>query len=102
MYIVIWQFTVKQEYLDDFVSAYGPNGTWAELFKKDGGYKETKLLQDVDNKLIFVTIDIWESKKSYNGFKNDFKEEYFKLDGEFEKFTVSEKPIAEFETGNNV
>lgn len=102
MYIIMWQFEVKQEYLDDFISAYGPKGTWAELFNKGKGYKETKLLQDVENKLIFVTIDIWASKISYNGFKNNFKEEYFKLDNGFEKFTISEKLIAEFETGDNV
>lgn len=102
MYIIIWQFEVKQEYFDNFVSAYGSSGTWVELFKKGSGYKETKLLQDVGNKLIFITIDMWESKKSYDGFKNNFKEEYFKLDNEFEKFTISEKLIAEFETGNNV
>ncbi len=102
MYVTIWQFEVRQECLDDFVSAYGAKGTWAELFNRSSGYKETKLLHDVENKLIFITIDMWESKKSYDWFKNNFKEEYLKLDNEFEKFTVSEKLIAEFETGNNV
>lgn len=101
MHVILWRFEVKEEYVDNFISAYDPNGTWAEFFRKDKDYKGTRLLRDVENELIFVTIDIWESKKSFVEFKKKFKEEYHKLDKEFEKFTTAEKLIAEFETGEN-
>ncbi|MBI1937207.1 MAG: hypothetical protein HYS25_03710 [Ignavibacteriales bacterium] len=101
MYIILWHFKIKEEYIDNFISAYGPNGTWAELFRKDQDYKGTRLLHDVENKLIFVTIDVWESKESFVKFKKKYEEEYHKLDREFEKFTTAEKLISEFDNGGN-
>lgn len=99
MHVILWRFEVKEEYVDNFISAYDPNGTWAEFFRKDQDYKGTRLLCDVENKLIFVTMDMWESKESFGKFKKKYEEEYYKLDSEFEKFTIAEKLIAEFDDG---
>ncbi|MEX2271508.1 MAG: hypothetical protein WD690_08565 [Vicinamibacterales bacterium] len=31
---VVWQFVVKEEAVDRFERAYGPNGEWARLFAR--------------------------------------------------------------------
>ena len=33
-YIVVWEFQVKAECEAEFVTAYGPDGEWARLFRR--------------------------------------------------------------------
>ena len=47
MHLIFWQFQVKEEKKRDFVSAYGPEGDWAQLFRQAQGFEGTELLQSV-------------------------------------------------------
>ena len=45
MHIIIWEFTVREEHIQEFISAYDSNGDWANLFRRAEGYLGTQLLR---------------------------------------------------------
>jgi len=95
---ILWEYTVKSEYIDEFINIYAPGGAWSELFKKYPGYIETKLIQDTSNKTRFITRDRWASFTDYDEMKNRSRKEYRALDERCEKFTVDENYLGVFQT----
>jgi heme-degrading monooxygenase HmoA len=96
MFIVIWEFRVRPEKVSEFESAYLPDGAWADLFKNDDGYLGTELLQSNMAPGLYMTIDRWDSKESYENFLVKWKAEYGRLDEQCEGLTESEKRIGGF------
>jgi heme-degrading monooxygenase HmoA len=96
VFVYIWEYIVKEEYLTEFNSAYGPYGDWVKLFKKADGYIATDLHQDTSNLKRFVTIDFWKTKNDKDNFLNQFYKEYKLLDEKCEKFTTSEKLLGNY------
>ena len=92
----IWEYIVKEEYLDDFKQVYGADGDWVKLFKKAEGYHFSELHQDISNPNRFVSVDYWNSRADRDSFQKQFSEEYKILDKRCEKFTIQEKPIGDF------
>jgi hypothetical protein len=45
MHVILWEFTIKPEKQQTFLDAYGPEGNWAQLFRRAEGYLGTELLQ---------------------------------------------------------
>lgn len=60
----IWEYTVDPARQAEFLSAYKPDGTWAQLMSRHPGYLGTKLLQDVETDNRFVTVDAWMNEHS--------------------------------------
>jgi hypothetical protein len=44
MIAILWRYRVKPEHRGDFERAYGPDGDWANLFRRHPGYLGTELL----------------------------------------------------------
>ena len=97
MFIVVWEFHVKPEYVADFERHYAGHGTWAQLFREDPSYKETILLRDPKAEGRYLTTDIWASESSYHAFHHRSRERYRELDSAFEAFTASERLLGHFE-----
>lgn len=93
-FVAIWKFTVAADRVPDFVRAYGPDGIWAELFRRAEGYISTRLVQDRDDTGVFVTIDSWTSQAAWNAFREDFAEDYAAIDRQCEALTVDEVCVA--------
>ncbi|MGB7928726.1 MAG: antibiotic biosynthesis monooxygenase family protein [Terriglobales bacterium] len=96
MHIIIWEFTVREEYIHEFVSAYGCNGNWANLFRRAEGYLGTELLRSSHEANVFLTVDRWESAARFDIFQERFGAEYKKLDTQLEGYTLSEKKVGVF------
>ena len=96
MFQTIWEYDVFSEHVLNFKQAYCSDGDWVKLFQKADGFIETVLIEDINNKTKFITIDKWNSSESYNTFKANFKSEYTKMDTVFESFTKSENHIGSF------
>ena len=92
----IWEYTVDPAQKAEFLSAYGPDGDWAQLMSRHNGYLGTKLLGDIETDDRFVTIDFWQSKSDRDGFREDFSAEFNQLDEECEQFTVTETFLGDF------
>jgi heme-degrading monooxygenase HmoA len=90
MFIVIWEYRVKEAYLDDFVRFYASDGDWATLFKKGRGYLGTELLRDEQNPGRYLTLDRWTSGQEYEAFLSVFAKEYKAIDTRCEGWTESE------------
>jgi quinol monooxygenase YgiN len=96
MHIIIWEFTVRKEHIQEFISACGSDGDWANLFRRAEGYLGTELLRSSHEPNIFLTIDRWESSACFEIFQERFGVEYKKLDAGFEAYTSSEKKLGVF------
>ena len=97
MIYVLWEFTVPELHLAAFERAYGSDGLWARLFRRDPSYRETVLLKDEQRPGRYLTIDMWEDKDSYLRFKDRFAGDYQTIDQECEKLTSVERQIGTFE-----
>ena len=38
MFVVVWQFEVAEDKVSAFEAAYGPDGSWAKLFRNSPNY----------------------------------------------------------------
>lgn len=95
-YTYIWEFQVSPENEATFVQRYGPNGSWAELFRRTPGYVETLLLKDQSMPGRYVTVDRWVSASAFASFRKQFGEAYAELDRICDELTISERALGSF------
>jgi heme-degrading monooxygenase HmoA len=95
-YTYLWEFEVSPEFVADFEQHYGPNGTWAQLFRQSPGYIGTLLLRDNAVPGRYLTIDRWHNEEAYLAFKSTFTTQYAQLDNECEKLTIGERSLGGF------
>jgi heme-degrading monooxygenase HmoA len=93
----MWQFRVKAQYQSDFEKHYGPDGSWERLFRKAPDYVSTQLLRDATNRLQYLTVDRWQSRKSYEAFRQMFSTEYSAIDSLCNDFTESEESLGKYD-----
>lgn len=97
MFLALWEFDVKPGCDQRFESVYGPDGHWAQLFRRDPAYQQTLLLRDPFRLRTYVTCDFWESQKAYAMFQQNNSDAYFALDKSCEELTLAERKIGAFE-----
>lgn len=95
-FVNIWVYRVSPARLDEFYGLYGPEGSWAVLFRQAPGYLDTQLLRDRHEPSRFITIDRWESEDAFTDFRETFATEYEHLDRLGEQLTVEETALGEF------
>lgn len=96
MYVIIWEYQVKPEHIAEFEKSYGENGQWVKFFRNHSSYLGTELLRSSSHH--YLTIDRWESKKSYESFLSNSKEEYETLDARCMAFIEQETLLGKWET----
>ena len=97
MFLVLWEFDVKPGSEEVFESIYGPNGDWAQFFRRDSGYQGTSLLRDAFRAHTYLTCDYWESREAYESFRRKHSDAYLELDKKCEELTFAERKIGAFE-----
>lgn len=97
-FIAVWEFIVEPASRAEFIGHYGPDGSWARLFRRAPGYLGTELLNDRANPLRYVTVDRWASIEDWRAFRERFGQDYAALDRRCERLTVREAALGEFET----
>ena len=98
VWIAVWEFQVRPESIAEFERAYGPDGLWAELFRRSSAFLGTELLRNRDRVGRYLTIDRWASREALKRFKEQYSEEYAALDRALEKLTEREALVGDFET----
>ena len=71
MFIVVWQFEIAEENVAAFEAAYGPDGSWAQLFRSSPEYRGTELLRDAYISGNYLTIDRWASENAFRAFRKE-------------------------------
>ncbi len=93
----LWSYRVRSDSVAEFESAYGPEGDWVALFRRDPAYICTTLLHDSSDPLRYVTLDFWTSREARNAFRELFRFEFDALDVRCEAFTETEEFIGDFD-----
>jgi len=95
-FVYVWEFRVLEERLPEFLAAYGPEGEWARLFRRDPAWLGTELLRDESDPTRFLTVDRWRSRADRDAFRQRHAAEFEELDRRCEVLTSFEVPIGEF------
>jgi heme-degrading monooxygenase HmoA len=98
MFVVLWQFQVKSGLEKEFEKVYGPDGSWAALFRGSPAFRGTRLLRDTSLPGCFFTLDCWDSRAVYDAFRSQNAAAYAELDRQCESLTESEALVGSFET----
>ena|SRR5215469_16371399 len=95
MYARVWEYEVRAGDVDAFLSAYGADGAWAQLFRRSEGYAGTRLFRDVDRDGCFLTVDQWEDVASWEAFEDRWGSDYRELDQRLHALAAGGEPIVE-------
>ncbi len=98
MHVIVWAFEVRRGSAQEFEELYRSRGGWAGLFAMHPGYRGTELLRDTNRSARYLTIDRWESREAYDGFKERSRPEYDALNARGEALTKKERLIGRFDT----
>ncbi len=96
MFVVIWQFEVAEKNVAGFEAAYGPEGSWAQLFRSSPNYHGTELLRDAYVPGSYLTIDRWASEDEFRAFRRQHDKEYEALDRACDALTAKETRIGAY------
>ena len=96
MFVVVWRFEIAEEKMTAFEAAYGPEGAWAQLFRKSPQYLGTELLRDAYVPGSYLTIDRWTSEADFRAFRKAHDQEYEALDRECDALTGRETRIGAY------
>ena len=97
MFVALWEFEVKPGCGEQFEKVYGPEGDWAQLFRRDPNYRETRLASDAMCDSIYLTLDFWSSQSAYEQFLKTHAADYKNLDAASESLTLRQRRIGGFE-----
>jgi heme-degrading monooxygenase HmoA len=96
MFVVVWQFEIAENKIAAFENAYGPEGSWSQLFRKSPEYRGTELLRDAYVPGSYLTVDRWDSEASFRAFRKNNDTEYETLDRECDALTSRETRIGAY------
>ncbi|MDR3763083.1 MAG: antibiotic biosynthesis monooxygenase [Acidobacteriota bacterium] len=98
MYVAVWRFRIAPERRAAFLAAYGPQGEWAQFFRRAEGYVGTELLASIDDSDSYVTLDRWRSREDFARFQQRFADEYRALDERCALLTLEETKLGDGES----
>ena len=98
IYVCLWEYVVPPEHVAEFQMAYGSDGDWVRLFRRDSGHISTELLRDRERPDRFVTMDRWASREAWDTFRSSFSAEYEALDARCAGWTVHERELGRFDS----
>jgi len=96
MFVVVWQFEVAEDKIAGFEAAYGPAGSWAQLFGKSPQYMGTELLRDAYVPGRYLTVDRWASEDDFRAFRKEHDREYETLDRACDDLTARETRVGAY------
>jgi heme-degrading monooxygenase HmoA len=96
MFVVVWQFEIAEEKIAAFEAAYGPEGSWAQLFRTSPKYLGTELLRDAYVPGAYLTIDRWSSEDDFRAFRKEHDQEYETIDRSCDDLTARETRIGAY------
>jgi heme-degrading monooxygenase HmoA len=92
---LVFRYEVRDP--ESFERAYGPEGDWAQFFRRGRGYIGTELLRDVEEAERYLVIDRWESAEAYNAFLAENDDEYMRRADESRFHYLQELRFGTFE-----
>ena len=97
MFVILWHFEVKPGNQAAFEKAYGSDGDWVQLFRRDSHFRGTQLLRDSSRTGCYFTVDCWDSRIAYDTFLAVHQRAYHELDASLQGLTCNERHVLSFE-----
>jgi heme-degrading monooxygenase HmoA len=97
MFVIVWEYAVKPDRIEDFESFYRPDGPWTTLFRKYPGFVSTTLMKDLRNPRRYVVADRWTSQTLYDEFKKAAMEPYDDLSVRGHRLIDKESELGRFD-----
>ncbi len=98
MLLILWEFTVKTDRIEDFEALYREDGAWTELFRRSPGFVSTTLWHDRGRAGRYIVADRWTSEESFDGFRRDHAADYQALDERCRRLTEREVELGRFDS----
>jgi heme-degrading monooxygenase HmoA len=95
--VIVWEYGVKPDRIDDFESFYRPDGPWTRLFRAHPGFVSTTLMKDLRSSRRYVVADRWTSEKLYDEFKKKAEAAYDDLTARGHRLIDKEKELGRFD-----
>jgi heme-degrading monooxygenase HmoA len=92
-FVVAWLYRPRPHAVDEFERAYGSEGPWAELFRRNTEYLGTELYRDGDT---YLVLDRWRSQDGLDRFQQAFGGEYAALSADTEGLYREETKLGAF------
>ena len=97
MFVILWHFEVKAGNRVRFEKAYGSQGAWVQLFRRNLHFRGTQLLHDPSSDSCYFTVDFWDSENAYREFLDSYRKAYDELDSSLIDLTLNERHVLSFE-----
>lgn len=94
---IFYRYRVHPAQARAFEHAYGPDGPWAQLFRKHPGYRRTRLFRHKMEPQVYVTVDVWNSKADYEAFRQLHAPDYRRLDSQLALLKLEENVLGYYE-----
>jgi heme-degrading monooxygenase HmoA len=95
MLVIVFSYEAREP--EEFERVYGPEGEWAEFFRRGAGYVGTELLRDAETAGRYLVVDRWESAEAYNAFAEANREEFMARVDDTRVYYEQELRIGTFE-----
>ena len=97
MLVIVWEYVVKSDRIDDFEEVYRPDGAWGVLFREAPGFVSITLMKDLRDPHHFLVADRWTSETLYEEFKRVRAPEYAVLHERGRRLIEKENEIGRFD-----
>lgn len=97
MLVIVWEYEVKPDRIDDFESFYRPDGPWTRLFRGSPAFLSTTLMKDLRTPGRYMVADRWMSESMYEEFKQTHRDQYDAMSERGHRLITSEKEVGRFD-----
>ena len=97
MLVLVWEYRVRPERVEEFEAFYRPDGPWGELFRSAPGFVSVTLMKDLSDAERFLVADRWTSETLYEEFKRNHPSEYATLSAGGRRLYERETEIGRFD-----
>ena len=94
MFAILWKYIIRPEKKEIFNHEYGPDGSWARLFRHSKNFLGSFLQRSEDEAETYWILDTWTDASSYEDFLNQNSVEYKKLSESFQNLYLKEEKIS--------
>jgi len=95
--MLVLVFSYEARDAEQFERVYGPEGEWAQFFRRGRGYIGTELLRDAETPSRFLVIDRWDSADAYNAFATAHRVEFMERVDDTRAYYDQELRLGTFE-----
>ncbi|MDE2480843.1 MAG: antibiotic biosynthesis monooxygenase [bacterium] len=94
---VLYRYRVHPAQARAFEHAYGPDGPWARLYGTHPGFRRTRLFRDKKDTEVYISVDVWDARADWDGFRSANPQAYARLDRELRMLYLEELLLGYYE-----